>query len=347
MNRYYLVKEDGTKIENPKINGLTVEFLGNDSLVEISEGSVFENTKLSLASESKIIIKKTSFYGIRNTWIDASPGGIGRNLFIDEGAQFVRATFVMRDEDNLKITIGKNCMLAADVLFRASDGHQIYDLENLQVFNKSKEIRIEDNVWMGNSVRILKGSLIKQGSIIGLGAIVAKQFQEENVAIAGNPAQIVKRNVAWSKDYIWDYKDTYQQDESRAASIFAVKTDENHVLWRVSQESSYLVIMREGVGNQVEHLKFSLKENLKLGENYYLVLDFISNKSTAFTTFLSNDSGKMNRIPNFHVTENIRRKIVFPFVPTVEGLSTVALSASHFPENTILKIFDFRIEKMK
>ncbi len=58
MNRYYLVKEDGTKIENPKINGLTVEFLGNDSLVEISEGSVFENTKLSLASESKIIIKK-------------------------------------------------------------------------------------------------------------------------------------------------------------------------------------------------------------------------------------------------------------------------------------------------
>lgn len=37
-------------------------------------------------------------------------------------------------------------MLAADVLFRASDGHQIYDLENLQVFNKSKEIRIEDNV---------------------------------------------------------------------------------------------------------------------------------------------------------------------------------------------------------
>ena len=36
MNRYYLVKEDGTKIENPKINGLTVEFLGNDSLVELS-----------------------------------------------------------------------------------------------------------------------------------------------------------------------------------------------------------------------------------------------------------------------------------------------------------------------
>ncbi|MBD5855479.1 hypothetical protein DXX97_08975 [Lactococcus lactis] len=126
-----------------------------------------------------------------------------------------------------------------------------------------------------------------------------------------------------------------------------MKTDETQLLWRVSQEVSSLVIMREGVGSQVEHLKFSLKEKLKSGENYYLVLDFVSNKSTAFTPFLSNDSEKLNRIPNFHVTENIRRKIVFPFVPTVDGRSAVALSASHFPENTILKIFDFRIEKMK
>lgn len=44
-NIYRLVKEDGTFIENPVIDGLKVEFMGRmGGVVEIEEGSVFKNT---------------------------------------------------------------------------------------------------------------------------------------------------------------------------------------------------------------------------------------------------------------------------------------------------------------
>lgn len=52
-------------------------------------------------------------------------------------------------------------------------------------------IIIEDNVWIGEFVRIMKGVTIGEGSIVGANAVVTKDVQPYTV-VAGNPARIVK-----------------------------------------------------------------------------------------------------------------------------------------------------------
>ena len=86
------------------------------------------------------------------------------------------------------IFIGSSCMLAGDVYITDSDWHDTYDRLAL---GKTSPIRIEDNVWIGDSAIICKGVTIGENSIIGSGAVVPKAIPP-NVIAAGNPATVVK-----------------------------------------------------------------------------------------------------------------------------------------------------------
>lgn len=53
-------------------------------------------------------------------------------------------------------------------------------------------IVIEDNVWIGAKATILGGNTIKKGSIIGAGAVVTKNV-DENSIVAGVPAKKIRQ----------------------------------------------------------------------------------------------------------------------------------------------------------
>lgn len=57
---------------------------------------------------------------------------------------------------------------------------------------KSAPIVIEDDVWIGMNVIVLKGVTIGRGAIIGAGSVVTKDVPAWTV-VAGNPAVIIKR----------------------------------------------------------------------------------------------------------------------------------------------------------
>lgn len=101
-------------------------------------------------------------------------------------------------------------MLSSNIVFRSSDGHVIYDLESKKIINKPKPINIQDHVWIGASVIILKGSTVCKNSIIGTASLVTKSFSEENIIIAGNPAKKVKENINWDRRYIRDSDDYFE-----------------------------------------------------------------------------------------------------------------------------------------
>ena len=67
----------------------------------------------------------------------------------------------------------------------------------MERINWSKDIVIEDHVWVCNRVMVGKGVTIKKNSIIGMGAVVVKGCDKANVILAGNPAHIVKQNINW------------------------------------------------------------------------------------------------------------------------------------------------------
>lgn len=89
-----------------------------------------------------------------------------------------------------RITIGDNCMIAADCYLSDSDWHGVYN--RLRPFRCTKPITLENNVWVGQGVKILKGVTIGENSVIAAGSIVTKSVPPNSIA-GGNPAKTIKK----------------------------------------------------------------------------------------------------------------------------------------------------------
>ena len=75
------------------------------------------------------------------------------------------------------------------------DFHPVDPRERLEHPNsgmKTKPVDIGENVFIGVNAIILKGSKIGNNCVIGAGAVVSGEF-EDNCVIAGNPARVVRR----------------------------------------------------------------------------------------------------------------------------------------------------------
>jgi acetyltransferase-like isoleucine patch superfamily enzyme len=93
-----------------------------------------------------------------------------------------------------RITIGKNCLIAANCQIFDGSGHDLSfsEVENrINTIGEAKEIHIEDNVWIGANCIVLPGVTIGNGSVISAGSVVHKNIPPMCLA-AGNPIQIIK-----------------------------------------------------------------------------------------------------------------------------------------------------------
>ena len=100
------------------------------------------------------------------------------------------------------ITIGNRVMIGANTTISDTDSHAInYQFRHPKYFGidndsflepvKTKEIIIEDDVFIGMHSLILKGTHICRGSVIGAGSIVTG-YIPPNVIAAGQPAKVIK-----------------------------------------------------------------------------------------------------------------------------------------------------------
>lgn len=90
------------------------------------------------------------------------------------------------------INIGRNVLIAGECHFMDNDGHPHDYLERRQgkkvCEDDIKEIIVEDDVWIGRNVIIMKDVTIGRGSIIGAGSVVAESIPPMSIA-TGNPAK--------------------------------------------------------------------------------------------------------------------------------------------------------------
>lgn len=132
-----------------------------------------------------MMVGKNSRFG-KNTRVDAGYDGkitIGRNVLIDDNC-FITA--------QRSITIGDSVMIAAysfitdfNHAFRSKKKHI-----DQQAFERDKVV-IEDDVWIGTHVCVLKGVTIGRGAVIGAGSVVTKNVKPYEV-VAGNPAKHIR-----------------------------------------------------------------------------------------------------------------------------------------------------------
>lgn len=85
------------------------------------------------------------------------------------------------------ITLGNDVRVGANCIIMDSDQHT-----DDPRAGKNKRIIIEDRVWLGGNVIVLKGVTIGENALIGAGSIVTKSIPA-NVIAAGNPCKVIRQ----------------------------------------------------------------------------------------------------------------------------------------------------------
>lgn len=111
---------------------------------------------------------------------------IGKHVGISQTALISYATIIIGD--NVKIG-GGTCLWTTD--FHSLDPEIRSSLNDLE-HRKCLPIIVEDNVFIGAKVIILKGVTIGRNSIIGAGSVVTKSIPPNEIW-AGNPAKFIRK----------------------------------------------------------------------------------------------------------------------------------------------------------
>ncbi|AZP04005.1 sugar O-acetyltransferase [Jeotgalibaca ciconiae] len=153
------------------------------------------------ARKQMSIINETADQSVRNNIVSKCFGTAGENLYIEPRVTFdygynihvgknFYANFNATLLDDCPIRIGDNCMLAPNVqLYTAT--HPLDPIERNSGYEYAKPITIGDNAWIGGGAIILPGVTLGNNVVVGAGSVVTKSFPD-NVAIAGNPARVIK-----------------------------------------------------------------------------------------------------------------------------------------------------------
>jgi maltose O-acetyltransferase len=94
--------------------------------------------------------------------------------------------------EHTSITIGRNCLIGANVEILDSDFHGLRIQERmLSKPEWAKPVSIGNNVFIGSNVKIMKGVSIGDGCVVANGTIVFKDVPPSTV-IGGSPTAVLK-----------------------------------------------------------------------------------------------------------------------------------------------------------
>ena len=139
--------------------------------------------------------KKYSFFSLRKV------KSHGNGVFVNGKCSFTSNTIIgnnchfngMKITGNGKVTIGDNFHSGTGCMMITSNHN--YDTGKSIPYDEtmvSKDIIIEDNVWLGVNVLILGGVKIGEGAIIQAGSVVTKDIGACEIA-GGHPAKAFKK----------------------------------------------------------------------------------------------------------------------------------------------------------
>ena len=110
----------------------------------------------------------------------------GSHIRIGDGTVFNNSCSLVAEGEG--ITIGRGCLFGVDVSIGDSDGHDLHPDRRVAGTPETAPVRIGDNVFVGNGVRIVKGVTIGDDTVVGAGSIVTADLPAGVIA-AGIPAR--------------------------------------------------------------------------------------------------------------------------------------------------------------
>ena len=183
--------------DNCNVEIQDVVLIGEESTVLIDDYSkLLSMDMLRCSANSKVTIgQRTKFVG--GGFISVQQNA---KLEIGEESFFGRYNKLLAIKDT-SIMIGKGVLTSWDVSIISGDGHSVFDINTKENINKNKiDVSIDEHVWIGAGVVIMPQSRIGVGSVVGASSLVKGSFPN-NCMLAGTPAKIIKRDIAWSLQF--------------------------------------------------------------------------------------------------------------------------------------------------
>ena len=177
-----------------------------------NHGRIKFGKKVSVYPMPRLIIRKNCRVIIgNNVTLNSANSGYHLNMHSKIKIMADRHGATIRIGDNCRIhgacihayksiSIGANCLIAANCQIFDGNGHDISfsDVANrINTKGGSKDVIIEDNVWLGANVIVMPGVHIGYGSVISAGSVVCDDIPPMCLA-RGNPAQVIKSYEARS-----------------------------------------------------------------------------------------------------------------------------------------------------
>ena len=168
--------------------------LENDNIIVFEEGLFPEKLEIILWGGVNNRIRIGKHISIN----DKLSINVGNNASVIIGDDFrVTSTTIVASFG--EISIGNECLFSANIGIRNVNGHHIFDMETKKRIDTPKNIVVADNVWVCENVNLLPGACIGVGTIVGANSVTSSSFGD-HLIIAGNPASIIRENIAWSRD---------------------------------------------------------------------------------------------------------------------------------------------------
>lgn len=134
------------------------------------------------------------------TWYSSNPLGLtsrsvlatrapDAEIIIGNEGKFSGTRFCAR----CSIRLGDRVRIGANTSIVDNDFHPIGIQARIETpaAGLMRPVVIEDDVFVGMNVLILKGTLIGKGSVVGAGSVVSGVFPPNSI-IAGNPARVIR-----------------------------------------------------------------------------------------------------------------------------------------------------------
>ncbi|RQO65696.1 acetyltransferase [Pedobacter sp. KBW01] len=163
------------------------------------KGSAIRNSPVITNGMGEILFGNKVNLGVKispfflNTYIYLEARNEKAFISIEDGVWINNNAHIISDGPG--ITIGKDTLIGPNFTAYDSDFHDLRPDKRLTGIPLTGAIVIEQNVFIGSNVTILKGVTVGKNAVIATGSVVTKSIPKNAIA-GGNPCKIIKENIA-------------------------------------------------------------------------------------------------------------------------------------------------------
>lgn len=138
---------------------------------------------------------------------------------VGEGCKFFGLDRSVWGSEPYLITLGDHVYIVSGVRFLTHDGTALVFRGEHPDIDLVAPIHVENNVFIGTNAIILPGVTIGHDSVIGAGAVVAKDIPPRSIAV-GVPARVVTTVDAWFERHRADFIEVARRSPEEKKRVF-------------------------------------------------------------------------------------------------------------------------------